>query len=93
MEKRWWVEVWTTAPGVGRYRDAHPRHRERIAAGGATWHDCGSVESVGKVLSREYRTAEGAAQGADRIKAKYANLAVWVEVVSGGVLPLSLLDA
>jgi hypothetical protein len=88
MESRWWVEVWTVPPGKSRYRDAHPEHRALLAAEGkgeTTY--CGTVESVGRVANKIYKTRTGAEKAAEQLRNKYARLPqVYVEIVTGGVL-------
>ncbi len=61
MENRWYLEVWKTPPGRGRYRDAHPDH----AAKGMY---CGTVEPVGQLVFKTYKTAAGAKRAAKRYR-------------------------
>jgi len=77
MTNTWTVEVWDRPPGEDRYVEPHPEHRARNLAAGRpeTEPYCGTVDSVGRVFSRTYKTKAGAERRAERYR-KIPNLYV-----------------
>ena len=80
METRWFVTVWSSPPGE-HYRDAHPDHRAKGV-------NCGTVESVGKVWEREFKTKAGAERASQAAMDKYSRppISWYVELSQGGRL-------
>jgi len=80
MQTRWFVTVWSSPVGE-HYRDLHPDHRAKDL-------HCGTVESVGKVWEREYKTKAGAERAYQAAMDKYSHRPIsWnVELSRGGRL-------
>jgi len=72
--RTWTVEVWDRPTGEDRYMDAHSEHRpgtawyRRLEAKGHDKPSCGSVQCVGRVFFRTYKSKAAAERMAERYR-------------------------